>query len=344
VRVALASFLGLHNRPDLEAMYDLQPFTKDKDSTFLRILCHDESGNDLESWLYEDKINWITLFEHLPTLKDNVPLSLLLELIPPQHARHYSISSDLSVNPCKFDLCVSVLRFEVAETAGSTLTTGVCSGFIEDLKLDDEVCFSFHAVPDFHLPISPIAPIICVSTGSGFAPMRGFVQQRMARLKETKTLGRTLGPMILIHGCRDESEILFKQDVDEAIELGAVTDVFYGFSRSKRHYKEYVQDVILKDDVKDVIASLLEDDQCNVYICGNATMAIDVTSSFERILSMEKIADMRRLGKFHEEVFGELGTAVNNSNKSKTSSKTLITAKESLKKKSWMGSLFGCNM
>eukprot|EP00418_Pyrodinium_bahamense_P082014 CAMPEP_0179071812 /NCGR_PEP_ID=MMETSP0796-20121207/31726_1 /TAXON_ID=73915 /ORGANISM="Pyrodinium bahamense, Strain pbaha01" /LENGTH=47 /DNA_ID= /DNA_START= /DNA_END= /DNA_ORIENTATION= len=45
-----------------------------------------------------------------------------------------------------------------------------------------------------------------IATGTGLAPFRGFLQERLA-LAKAKT-GKTLGPAALVVGCKNKAELL----------------------------------------------------------------------------------------------------------------------------------------
>lgn len=77
--------------------------------------------------------------------------------------------------------------------------------------------------------------------GSGFAPMRGFIQERAAQ----KQSGREVSKAILFFGCRspDEDFLYSDSDLAEWIKLGVV-DVRPAFSRAsdKSEGCKYVQE------------------------------------------------------------------------------------------------------
>ena len=53
-------------------------------------------------------------------------------------------------------------------------------------------------VVTFRLPMNVRSPIVLVAAGTGYAPLRGFLQHRTKLLQA----GTTLGPCVLVFGCR----------------------------------------------------------------------------------------------------------------------------------------------
>jgi len=61
----------------------------------------------------------------------------------------------------------------------------------------------------FRLPTKAETPIIMIGPGTGFAPFRGFVQERDLAREEGKSVGET----ILYFGCRKRSEDFIYEEV-----------------------------------------------------------------------------------------------------------------------------------
>lgn len=137
---------------------------------------------------------WIE--HHYPTVPEvlklfttlSLPVPLLLEKLPRQQPRFYSISSSPQIHPSQIHLTVSVVQYpysfqEIKLFYPQRYTTpsgkphfGVASNFLARAKAGASIrVFVRHA--DFGLPppssSSPI-PIIMVGPGTGIAPFRGF--------------------------------------------------------------------------------------------------------------------------------------------------------------------------
>lgn len=162
----------------------------------------------------------------------------------------------------------------------------------------------------FKLPTNPATPIIMVGAGTGIAPFRGFLQER-ARLAE---LGRPIGKMVLLFGCRDDSsDFLYKEEWEEyKARLGDRFVLIPAFSRLAGHKKNYVQDIMIEN--KELIAPMVEEGAA-LYICGAAAMAREVRSRLTDVLADRSgqrkedidervIRKMKKAGLYHEDVWG----------------------------------------
>lgn len=100
---------------------------------------------------------------------------------------------------------------------------------------------------NFHLPGLGTTPVVCIATGTGIAPFRAFWQER----KHVKTKhGLELGPFVLILGFRTKQKFLYEEEINEALSAGIITKLLVAFSREPDQEKEYVQDVLAKEETK----------------------------------------------------------------------------------------------
>ena len=129
----------------------------------------------------------------------------------------------------------------------------------------------------FRLPADPATPIIMIGPGTGFAPFRGFLQERAA----LKARGNAIGPSLLFFGCRlPEQDFLYEDELRQ-FEADGVTQLSTSFSRVEGQPKCYVQDEIHAR--RDEVWQLLEVGAV-VYVCGDASrMAPDVRRTFAAI-------------------------------------------------------------
>jgi len=130
----------------------------------------------------------------------------------------------------------------------------------------------------FRLPAADV-PIVMVGPGTGVAPMRGFIQDRVADGRTGNTL---------FFGCRDESDFIYRDEL-EAWEKAGNLKLFVAFSRKRGTPKTYVQDLI-SQQAKLVAEQIRRG--AYVYICGDASkMAPDVKATVARVLSEAGMGD-----------------------------------------------------
>ncbi|WVR04474.1 hypothetical protein IAU60_001477 [Kwoniella sp. DSM 27419] len=130
----------------------------------------------------------------------------------------------------------------------------------------------------FRLPTSPKVPIIMIGPGTGVAPFRGFVQERVALARKAIEKNgpdalKDWAPMYLFYGCRKSTEdFLYKDEWPEyERELKGVFRLKTAFSREMTKpdgSKVYVQDLI--HDMRSELAPLITDKRAYIYICGDA--------------------------------------------------------------------------
>jgi cytochrome P450/NADPH-cytochrome P450 reductase len=126
----------------------------------------------------------------------------------------------------------------------------------------------------FRLPDDPRTPVIMIGPGTGLAPFRGFLQERLA----LKSAGSPVGPSLLFFGCRHPEQDFIYADELRGFEDAAVTRARTAFSRLPGERKCYVQDRLL--EARDEVWDLLERGAV-VYVCGDAgRMAPDVRRAF----------------------------------------------------------------
>jgi cytochrome P450/NADPH-cytochrome P450 reductase len=201
---------------------------------------------------------------------------MFLEMLSPIQARHYSISSSALAKSGEVELIVGVLTGPARSGEGTF--TGISSYYLAQLRPGDRIRARVDpARAAFRAPDDPALPIIMVSAGTGLAPFRGFVGDRMYRHSE----GEKLGTALCFFGVRHpEVDYLHKTELAAAEAAGTVS-MRPAFSRSPVDGVTYVQDRIAAD-TEDVWSVLR--DGGRVYVCGDGKgMAPAVRDAFRAI-------------------------------------------------------------
>ncbi|KAH6996594.1 cytochrome P450 [Ilyonectria sp. MPI-CAGE-AT-0026] len=220
------------------------------------------AGDDYQDKIVAKRVSVLELLEEYPSVP--FPISSYLAMLPPMRVRQYSISSSPLADPTKLTLTYSLL--DAPSLSGQGRHVGVATSFLSELSAGEKLHVSVRpSSAAFHLPRdAENTPIICIATGSGLAPFRGFVQERAAML----AAGRDLAPALIFFGCRDpDVDDLYALEFARWEKMGAV-EVRRAYSRAtdKSEGCKYVQDRLFHDR-KDVFP--LWNRGAKAYICGS---------------------------------------------------------------------------
>ncbi len=193
---------------------------------------------------------------------------VLLPLLP----RFYSIASSPKVYKDEIHLTVA---FASAELNGQTYF-GVGSYFLCKQAEIGSTPIPIYVQPSNHftIPEDPNTPIILIGPGTGIAPFRAFLQERIA----TQAEGRNW----LFFGERNRSTDFFYEEYWLELEKQGRLRLDTAFSRDQEA-RIYVQHRMLEQ--KRSLWQWIEDG-CLIYVCGDAEkMAKDVDSALQQIAS-----------------------------------------------------------
>ena len=111
------------------------------------------------------------------------------------------------------------------------------------------------------MPADPTIPILSIAGGTGIAPIRGFIEERI-HLKKQST---RLGDAHLFFGVRDEEDMVYSKLIELALKKKALTKSFITYSNSP-------QNRCVSHELDDNSSLLFEMIQkgCIIYICGSA--------------------------------------------------------------------------
>lgn len=175
---------------------------------------------------------------------------------------------------------------------------GLCSNFICDLKIGDEVRVTGPFGSTFLMPDDPSARLLMVCTGTGSAPFRAFTMRRQRG-------GTADGDMLMFFGARTPESLPYFGPLSKVPDRLLAKHLV--FSRLPDAPKEYVQDRMMAQ--QDAIADRLSDPRTHIYICGLRGMEQGVEEAFRSIaesqgLHWEATRDaLREDGRYHVETY-----------------------------------------
>ncbi|KAK6336125.1 NAPDH-dependent diflavin reductase [Orbilia brochopaga] len=228
-----------------------------------------------------------------------IPLAYLVEVIPRIKGRLFSIASAsgqhalsqriLQQSPTtnsttstaaldsadegggKLDLLVAIVRYR---TVIKRIRQGLCTRYIAALKPGDRLSVTINrgglggAVRRVHLH----TPILLIGPGTGVAPLRAMIWERLAQLEDVGSSNNGLHPgkTLLLFGCRGVNADYYFGDEWQALQQRygeRVVEVRTAFSRDGPE-KRYVQHLIR--EAMGEVWSMVGERGGIVYVCGSS--------------------------------------------------------------------------
>ncbi|WP_030671782.1 bifunctional cytochrome P450/NADPH--P450 reductase [Streptomyces rimosus] len=243
----------------------------------------------------DDPRTTLELIEEHPALRGALPWPVLLDLLPALRIRHYSLSSSPAADPRHADLMVSLLPGGTGSTHLHTLRPG------------DTVLARIQPCREaFRLDPADPAPVILIAAGTGLAPFRGTVADRLSALPNGEP-----APALLYFGCDDPDADYLHADELRAAEAAGAVSLRPAFSARPVNDCRYVQHRIAAE--AEEVGALL-DAGARVYVCGDGNrMAPGVRAAFRELYAArtgateeESEAWLRELtagGRYVEDVY-----------------------------------------
>ncbi len=191
----------------------------------------------------------------------DLPVQVFVELSPAIAPRFYSAASSPLVSPRSVSLVVGTSASPA--WSGQGQHQGFASTHMRNLEPGDTV-FGYVRTPNppFEPPTDPATPMILIGSGTGFAPFRGFLEERAAQ----QASGLAIGPSLLFFGCRHpDHDWLCREELEIWARLGVVTPIL-AYSAVTSHPWKYVQDAVWAE--RDRVWTQIEAG-ANIYLCGD---------------------------------------------------------------------------
>jgi sulfite reductase (NADPH) flavoprotein alpha-component len=224
----------------------------------------------------------------------------LIEALDPLQPRLYSIASSPKVDPERMALCVDAVRYSLNGRA----RLGVASTFLGDrINPGDRIKVYVQKAHAFGLPADPSVPVIMIGPGTGIAPFRAFLHERMA----TKAPGRS---WLFFGHQRSNHDFFYEDELSGMKAAGTLTRLSLAWSRDASE-KFYVQDR-MREVGRDLWSWLA--DGAHIYVCGDAKrMAKDVEGALVEIVSAHGargtdeaiafVAGLKKAGRYQQDVY-----------------------------------------
>jgi len=160
-----------------------------------------------------------------------IPWQKICSLIPSMRGRQFSIASACVEKDgnTEIELLIAIVKYK---TVIKRIRQGVCTRYIASLAPGSQISVTLQAGGLNVTQKETNRPVVMIGPGTGVAPMRSLVYQR---IQWRKQLGLTAPSKdLLFFGCRNaDADYFFKDEWSTLTSSGAPLEVFTAFSRDQ---------------------------------------------------------------------------------------------------------------
>jgi sulfite reductase (NADPH) flavoprotein alpha-component len=240
------------------------------------------------------------LIDLIETYSEKLAPEQLFGLLRPLPGRLYSVASSPNAHSGEAHLLVGAVRWE----SHGRKRGGVASTYLADrCRVGDKVRIYVKPNRHFRLPEDSARPIVMIGAGTGVAPYRAFIEERVEQGAKGKSW--------LVFGERNYTfDFLYQLEWQEHLASGALSRIDVAFSRDQPE-KIYVQQRLWEHR-----AELLKwiEDGTHIYVCGDEKgMGRDVDVMLTRILGeaaqgdeeagRAKLKELAKAGRYQRDVY-----------------------------------------
>lgn len=295
-------FLGKPPKRFYEALAEHAQDSADKEK--LQALASSSGAADLKKRMEVDFCTYADILEEFKSARPS--FAELIKIIAPLKRREYSIASSQRVHENAVHLLVVVVDW--VDPRGRP-RFGHCSKFLADLAVGDELVVSVKPSV-MKLPPLSTQPIVMSGLGTGLAPFKAFVEEKVWQ----KQQGLEIGEIYLYLGSRHKKEEYLYGELWEAYkDAGILTHIGAAFSRDQPQ-KIYIQDKI-RESIEDLTDAIVAKNGA-FYLCGPTWPVPDITACLEDIVqngaklrgevlkdAAKVVEDMKEEGRYILEVY-----------------------------------------
>lgn len=278
--------------------------TSPKEREHLEKLSDASGAEELKKRQDVDFATYVDILEEFKSARPT--FAELVKIIAPLKRREYSIASSQRIHPNAVHLLIVVVDW--VDPKGRT-RYGHCSKYLSDLNIGDELVVSVKPSV-MKLPPLLTQPIIMSGLGTGLAPFKAFIEEKIWQ----KEQGMEIGEIYLFMGSRHKKEEYLYGELWEAYkDAGILTHIGAAFSRDQPE-KIYIQDKI-RGEIENLTDAVVAKNG-SFYLCGPTWPVPDITACLEDIVSngakragveikdvAKEVEDMKEEGRYILEVY-----------------------------------------
>ncbi|XP_025843664.2 NADPH-dependent diflavin oxidoreductase 1 isoform X1 [Vulpes vulpes] len=276
VRHLVAHYLDIARVPRrsfFELLACLSPHELEREK--LLQLSSPQGQEELYSYCNRPRRTILEVLCDFPHTAGAIPADYLLDLIPLIRPRAFSIASSLLAHPLRLQILVAVVQYQ---TRLKEPRRGLCSSWLASLDPGQgPVYVPLWVRPGgLTFPETPDTPVIMVGPGTGVAPFRAAIQERVARDQTGN---------FLFFGCRWRDQDFYWEAEWLQLERKGYLMLFTAFSREQER-KIYVQHRLR--ELGPLVWDLLDRQGAYFYLAGNAKcMPADVLEALVSVFQEE---------------------------------------------------------
>ncbi|KAI9872526.1 MAG: NAPDH-dependent diflavin reductase [Pleopsidium flavum] len=210
-----------------------------------------------------------------------IPWQLIGSVLPVLRGRRFSIASGgkhkgSETGGSRFELLVAIVKYR---TVIKKIREGVCTRYLAALPEGSQINVLLQKGGLNITKAEAKRPVVMVGPGTGVAPMRSLIWERLAWAEQKAGQCQkngysdangslsSIGENVLFFGCRNREADCFYQAEWEELGEKMGLRVFTAFSRDQKQ-KVYVQDLLREQ--AEVVYRLLHNQSGLFYICGSS--------------------------------------------------------------------------
>lgn len=209
-----------------------------------------------------------------------IPWQWAATVLPILRGRQFSIASGGQLRSgqgggTRFELLVAIVKYR---TVIKKIREGVCTKYIATLPIGTRIDVTIQKGGLGITKNESRRPVVMVGPGTGVAPIRSLIWERLQWADELETRSQangssvtngtgSIGESVLFFGGRNREADFFYESEWKDLEDKMPLQVFPAFSRDQTH-KVYVQDLIRQQS--ELLYRLLHEWNGIVYICGSS--------------------------------------------------------------------------
>jgi len=278
-------YMDIFSRPRKLFFRQLAQFATDpREKANLERLASKEGAQLLQDYL-KDGPSYVDVLADFPSAKPT--LDFLVEMLPLIKVRLYSVASSPKLVGHKCQLVIAIPT-EVTRARGKVTGGGLATSWLPTLRKGELVPVMVHE-GSLRPPQDSTAPMLMCGLGTGLAPMRALLQDRLKDKQEGKQVGQTC----FYQACRyKDKDFILQNEIQQFKAAGVLTRHIGAFSHENPKRFE-TADLLMSEHPEDVW-NILKHPLAHYYYCGPAAFNIPAKLEAAIVAAVQAAGNMTK--------------------------------------------------